>query len=417
MDNSSINKLKMFVDSKQKEKVCEEKRHQPHTPEKSQQPGHTTRTKCTSSKKNPVSSKSKDEDVPDGIPLKPVSVKRILNPRLGHKEDCHRLTNGATGVHTLQHLRGDPDQLPDEQRRLAYAIHDKQLLLQEKLLRTAQVLRNIQDRESSETGSREPGRRRDVDMRTEGRAGNTQEGKRDKWDTQEGKRMEKIPPGRPRREEQPSDYGTGGSGHLSRRADEGVGVMKSNSDKERSKRSSVQSSAKTRGESQWGQARANEKEEAQQGRERSSVEGHGSRGEKEQVGQRQPGPGHSAEGHIGRERPHPLQSGRPKGEVPIPENAEARPQLLPCKYCKRNFFPASLEKHLPICERLHQSSTRRKAYDSSKHRTKGTDMEQFRQHNSETGSSDVGISSDALLMFHICSHLLKLILSVCSFLG
>ncbi|CAL8300174.1 unnamed protein product [Boreogadus saida] len=454
MDHSSINKPKMF-DSKKKEKICEEKRHQPYTPEKSQQPGHTSFTKCTSAKKNPVS--SKDEGVPDGIPLKPVSVKRAVNPRPGHTEGRHRLTNGATGVQTSRHPWGDPDQLPDDQRRQAHAINNEQLILQEKLMRTAQVWKTAitQDRESSETGSREPGQRRDPDVRTEGRAGHPQEGKRDKWDTQEGKRVEKFPPRRPGRAEQPSDYRTGASEHLSRWADEGVAVMESTGHKERGKRSSVQSSDKARGESQWSQAGANETEEEPQGRERSSAGGHGSRGEKEQVGQRRSGHRHSAEGHGrsaeghgrsaeghgrsaeghgrsaeghgrsaeghgrsaeghgrsaeghgrsaeghgrsvegngGRERPPPQRSGRPQVEDPIPEEkAVASLQLLSCQYCDRKFAAARLEKHLTICERLHQS--RRKAYDSSKHRIQGTEMEKFRQHRCETNSSEVKKSS------------------------
>ncbi|CAL8286527.1 unnamed protein product [Lota lota] len=405
MAHSNIFKPKMF-DSRRKEIVGEEKRHQLHTPEKSQQPGYTCR------KKDQVSFNSEDEDVPDGIPLKPVHHKRALNPRPpGQPEDRgnggkhshssetpvggssqrrERLRNGAADVHRSRHSRGDPDRLPDEQRRLAKAIHDKELLIQEKLLRTAQSMRKmiIQDRESSETWSREPGRRRDADMRTEGSVSNPQEGLRDKWNTQEGKRVEKVLPRRPGRGEQPSDYGTRASGHLNRRAKEGMEVMELNSDKERSKRS-IHLSAKMREESQWSQARANAEEEEQQGWERNSMGRHGSSGEeKQKMGQKWSVQGRSAEYHGGKERPHLLRSSRQQVEDPIPEEkTEASLQLLSCKYCDRRFAPSRLEKHLIICERLHQSQ--RTVFDSSKHRLQGTDMEKLRRNSSMSVSSEV----------------------------
>jgi len=347
---TNISKPKM-VDNGQKERVGEEKRQ---TPEKFQQPGYTCQTKCPSAKKNHVSFK----DIPDGIPLKPVHVKRTVNrrPDAGHTEvrgdggkhtskaTCWplagaavgvssqqhrgRLMNGATDVNGSRHPSRDLDRLPDEQWRLAKEIHKKELLIQEKLWKTGQSMRKmiLQDRGSSEIWRGEPDRsRRDVDMRTEGSVGHPHEGKRGNGNTQESK--------------------------------------------------SGQASAQ---QQQQQNHKLSEDKSPVKRRERDSTRSRGSSGEeREPEGQtRQSAHGQAAEGHSSDERTILTLSSGPQVANPIPEMANASFQRLSCKYCERRFTPASLEKHSPICERLQQS--RRKVYDSSKHRTQGTRMEEFR---------------------------------------
>ncbi|KAJ3613027.1 hypothetical protein NHX12_019283 [Muraenolepis orangiensis] len=388
-----------MFDSRRKERVGEEKGHQLHTPENFQQPGYTCQTKYISAKKN--RGKKEDEDVPDGIPLKPVHHKRTVNPRPGHTEDRgnrgensskppvevpsqhrkHLMYGAAEGS---RHPKRDLDWLPDEQWRMAKEIHKKELLLQEKLLRTEQRMRKmiLEDSESSETWSGEPGGRRDVDTRTEEGVSNRHEGKRDTWNTLEGKQTRSLPK-RPGRAEEPSDHRQGTSGHLNRRGREGTEVKELNSDTERSKRS-IHLSAKMRGESQWGRAPANEeqhklsKEKAPGKRwERNSTGRHGSSVEEtEHVSQQRSVHVRMAEPQGGKERPYVPRSSRPQVADQIPEEkTDASFQLLLCKHCKRRFASERLENHLAICERLHRSE--RKVYDTAKHRLKGTDLKKF----------------------------------------
>ncbi|KAJ7988637.1 hypothetical protein DPEC_G00311280 [Dallia pectoralis] len=59
-------------------------------------------------------------------------------------------------------------------------------------------------------------------------------------------------------------------------------------------------------------------------------------------------------------------------------------QLIPCRICHRKFTAERLEKHHQVCERTQQS--RRKVFDSSRYRAKGTDLEAFMKTNSRSKS-------------------------------
>nr|XP_015205902.1 PREDICTED: zinc finger C2HC domain-containing protein 1C [Lepisosteus oculatus] len=65
----------------------------------------------------------------------------------------------------------------------------------------------------------------------------------------------------------------------------------------------------------------------------------------------------------------------PQAEQRPTYNQEGNSQLLPCTLCNRTFAAERLEKHRRVCEKMQNS--RRKVFDSSKHRAKGTDLEQY----------------------------------------
>lgn len=50
-------------------------------------------------------------------------------------------------------------------------------------------------------------------------------------------------------------------------------------------------------------------------------------------------------------------------------------QLLPCTVCNRSFESKRLEAHVRICRKV--STSQRPVYDGKRHRTKGTELEQF----------------------------------------
>uniref|UniRef100_A0A4W4GY32 C2HC/C3H-type domain-containing protein n=1 Tax=Electrophorus electricus TaxID=8005 RepID=A0A4W4GY32_ELEEL len=56
-------------------------------------------------------------------------------------------------------------------------------------------------------------------------------------------------------------------------------------------------------------------------------------------------------------------------------------RLIPCNICHRQFKEDRLDKHSSVCEKIHQS--KRKTFDSSKYRAKGTDLENFMKTNDQ----------------------------------
>ncbi|KAK6478995.1 zinc finger C2HC domain-containing protein 1C-like [Huso huso] len=63
---------------------------------------------------------------------------------------------------------------------------------------------------------------------------------------------------------------------------------------------------------------------------------------------------------------------------------DASSQLVVCTSCNRKFAADRLERHSKICEKM-QNSTR-KVFDSTKHRAKGTDLEQYINRRSKNTS-------------------------------
>lgn len=63
-------------------------------------------------------------------------------------------------------------------------------------------------------------------------------------------------------------------------------------------------------------------------------------------------------------------------------------QLLPCSVCSRSFESRRLEAHVRICSRV--SSSRRPVYDGKRHRTKGTELEQFLKSHRGAEATKVG---------------------------
>ncbi|TSM77364.1 Zinc finger C2HC domain-containing protein 1C [Bagarius yarrelli] len=76
----------------------------------------------------------------------------------------------------------------------------------------------------------------------------------------------------------------------------------------------------------------------------------------------------------------------------IPESSsDVTFQLLPCEVCHRKFREDRLEKHISICQKMQKPKC--KVYDSSKHRIKGTEIEEFIKKNgrSKTPENRIGL--------------------------
>lgn len=63
-------------------------------------------------------------------------------------------------------------------------------------------------------------------------------------------------------------------------------------------------------------------------------------------------------------------------------------QLLPCTVCNRSFESKRLEAHVRICRKV--STSQRPVYDGKRHRTKGTELEQFLKTHRGAEATKVG---------------------------
>lgn len=68
-------------------------------------------------------------------------------------------------------------------------------------------------------------------------------------------------------------------------------------------------------------------------------------------------------------------------------------QLLPCTVCNRSFESKRLEAHIRICRKV--SLSQRLVYDGKRHRTKGTELEQFLKTHREAEATKVGWQKDS----------------------
>ncbi|XP_069574623.1 zinc finger C2HC domain-containing protein 1C-like [Brachyistius frenatus] len=66
-------------------------------------------------------------------------------------------------------------------------------------------------------------------------------------------------------------------------------------------------------------------------------------------------------------------SGPPQGELALADSTDVGLQLLPCTICNRRFAGERLERHVQICEKL----SHRQVYSSYLHRMKGTTNEEY----------------------------------------
>lgn len=92
-----------------------------------------------------------------------------------------------------------------------------------------------------------------------------------------------------------------------------------------------------------------------------------------------------------------LPSAQSKGPAPArpsakqtPKSAVTRDDLESCKYCNRRFAADRLQVHETICSKT--GKKKRKAYDATKHRVQGTELEQYvRKGKATTASARVSV--------------------------
>lgn len=82
----------------------------------------------------------------------------------------------------------------------------------------------------------------------------------------------------------------------------------------------------------------------------------------------------------------PIWSPQPRITAEVPKDF----QLLPCSVCNRSFESKRLEAHFRICGKV--STSQRPLYDGKRHRTKGTELEQFLKTHSGAEPTKVGWS-------------------------
>lgn len=83
----------------------------------------------------------------------------------------------------------------------------------------------------------------------------------------------------------------------------------------------------------------------------------------------------------------PIWSTQPRITAEVPKDF----QLVPCSVCNRSFESKRLEAHFRICRKV--STSQRPLYDGKRHRTKGTELEQFLKTHSGAEPTKVGWST------------------------
>lgn len=411
----------------------------------------------------------------DGVdrpfPNKPVSHRRPLNPRTQDSLDLHGFekiaitkqprgplspqehhSNGIIETTASWHPRKDSHRLPRGELRMARAIHAKELMLQEKLWRAEEKIRQKIQRDSvdaaagddrkseeerhdrrqaergkaqtktrlSEQQRREPvrsremmlqgGRQEDVkqlgkrqDQRIEDRMGNTHKEERATWKRREIEVVQSPQSQRNRGKgtHESTFHGQEVSGALNKLRWENV--------KERTRRKGGDKKdngiwGETSVKSQDGTEKAKEAKDKVWTREKKYMERmckemYSSDNERDVPHMSQQKTSHRAatENHRGAGRklsgeprlPPVSHSSRPEqGELRLKESPGTGLQLLPCRLCNRKFASERLEKHVQICKKVKQSH--RQVFNSYVNRTKGSVIEEFWKTHSRAKTPEVG---------------------------
>lgn len=75
-------------------------------------------------------------------------------------------------------------------------------------------------------------------------------------------------------------------------------------------------------------------------------------------------------------------------ELRLTDNTDTSLQLLPCRICNRKFSHERLEKHFQVCQKVKQSH--RQVFNSYVNRTKGSAIEDFWKNHSRSKTPEVG---------------------------
>ncbi len=397
---------------------------------------------CTQAQHGVVPSR-RANGVDQPFPNKPVSHRRPVNPRTQDSLDLYDFEkiaiskqprgplspqehhpNGTRETADSQHPRKDSHRLPSRELQMARAIHAKELMLQEKLWRAEEKIRQKIKRDSvdaaasddrkseeerhdtrraergkartksrmSEQQRREPVRSREMmmqgrrqedvkqlekrrDQRSEDRMRNTHEEERATW-----KRREVV--------RSPQSQRNRGKGTQERKkimAFGGETGVKSQDGTEEAKE------AKNKG---WTRKKKY--------MERTCKEMYSSDDERDMPQMSQQKTSHRAatENHrragktpSGEPRLPPVSSpshsSRPEqGELRLTESPGTGLQLLPCRLCNRTYASERLEKHVQICKKVKQSH--RQVFNSYINRTKGSAIEEFWKTHSRAKTPEVG---------------------------
>lgn len=404
----------------------------------------------------------------DGVdrpfPNKPVSHRRPLNPRTQDSLDLHDLekitiTEQPRGSHHLngirettgsQQPRKDSHILPSGELQMARAIHAKELMLQEKLWRVEEKIRQkIQwdsveaaagnhevrrekerhDRTHTERGKAQTktrlseqqkreavrGRemlmqerrqedvkqlRRKQDQRND-RTRNTYEDKRARWKRGETEGAE-CP--QSKREGNKGTYITvnkqKNSGELNKSSWESV--KEHTRGKEDEKDHCIWEEAGVRPQDGIEKAKEIDWTREKKYRERTSKGVHCPYDEQDmpQISQQKTAQIMAMENHRGAERKISRESSLPpvsnpphssrqhKEELGLMDSMDASFQLVPCRICNRKFASKRLEKHIQVCEKVKQSH--RQVFNSYLNRTKGSAIEEFWKTHSRSKTPEVG---------------------------
>ncbi|XP_051240723.1 cilia- and flagella-associated protein 251-like [Dicentrarchus labrax] len=402
------------------------------------------------------------DEVDQPFPNKPVSHRRPLNTRRQDTLDLndfekinitkepkgslsHQLHPSNVETTASQHPRKDPLRLPRGELQMAKAIYAKELMLQEKLWRVEEKIRqkiqtdygDVQKSEEerhsrgqaptktrmSELQRREPMRNREMikqekrqedvkqlrkrqDQRNEDRMRNTHE--------EEGVRLARREP-EVAQSPQSQRKGRKGTDEIIVRGEEVSGELNKSRWENVKERTRIKAEDE-KDNSIWGGVKAEKQIKPENNTtsmgdkvwtrekkymERTCKEIYGSDEEEDlpQTSQQKTSHRAATENHRGEGRnlseepllppfSSPSLSSRPEqGELDLKDSTYDGLQLLPCRTCNRKFAHKRLETHVQICKKVKQSH--RQVFNSYVNRTKGSAMEEFLKTHSRSKTPEV----------------------------
>ncbi|KAF7670243.1 hypothetical protein LDENG_00043250 [Lucifuga dentata] len=272
--------------------------------------------------------------------LDPCEIEKVnmtTQPR-GHllSQECH--SNGIRAAGS-QKPKGDIHRLPNRQEQMTNAIHSKELMLQEKLQRVEEKLRQkIQSDRGREMSVQE-------DNKQGKDRGQEESGEMNRWGRENVKEQSRGKEG-------------------DEKDDRTRGETRMRSQEKEAAKEKVQNKTPTK-DLDWAREKKSKEMCSSNGDEREDMP------KKSQKAAHRPTETHGGTGRKSSAEPSlptvSLQEGLTDGTGSF--------QLLPCSICNRKFASERLENHIQICEKLKNSH--RKVFNSFANRTKGTELEHF----------------------------------------
>ncbi|TKS86472.1 Zinc finger C2HC domain-containing protein 1B [Collichthys lucidus] len=352
-----------------------------HSPQGKNVAGKSHSVVCTESQHGVVPGRRADEK-DQLFPKKPVSHRRPLNPKTHDSLEAHdfekiSITKRSRDPLSTQEHSGKDSQTPPRELQMARAIHEKELLLQEKLCRVEEKIRQNIHRDSADAAEKERGKVQTKTRLSEQQSREPVRG-REKMMQEDVKQLKRQ---NQRNEDKMRNTHEEEEARWKRKETE-VAQSSQLQTKGRKETHEIGHGHEVGGESN--------KSRWENVKKHSRRKGEGDKDNRGETGLKSQDVTEKAKegGTLLAPISSPSHSSRPEQEeLRLKNSTDPSNQLLPCRVCNRKFASERLEKHVQICKKVKQ--TQRQVFNSYVNRTKGSVIEEFWKTHSRPKTSEV----------------------------